>query len=179
MYPYPKFIAHRGNVNGRVPELENSPDYIAKALALGFDVEVDVYLQSDGTLALGHDKPQYPVCLSFLANRRLWVHAKTVKTLHVLSQWLEVHSFFHEHDPVTLTSNKYLWTLPDHEMSNRSVSVMPDVEKHGRQLHVCHGICGDDFNLYKRWLTKSEVTDNDRLREVQTHLRGYPEDRFH
>lgn len=33
-----EFISHRGNLAGRMPEFENRPDYIDKALNLGFDV---------------------------------------------------------------------------------------------------------------------------------------------
>ena len=35
-------ISHRGNINGPNPEMENNPEYIQKALDLGYDVEVDV-----------------------------------------------------------------------------------------------------------------------------------------
>ena len=36
-------ISHRGNVNGKNPDRENSPLYIKAALTLGYDVEVDVW----------------------------------------------------------------------------------------------------------------------------------------
>ena len=36
------FIAHRGNISGIDKEKENSPDYLIKAINLGFDVEVDL-----------------------------------------------------------------------------------------------------------------------------------------
>ena len=35
-------ISHRGNINGREPDKENSPQYIQKAIALELEVEVDV-----------------------------------------------------------------------------------------------------------------------------------------
>ena len=40
-------ISHRGNINGRIPDLENSPDYIDAAIKLGYDVEVDVWFYND------------------------------------------------------------------------------------------------------------------------------------
>ena len=36
-------ISHRGNLMGRDPETENSPQQIRKALSLGFEAEVDVW----------------------------------------------------------------------------------------------------------------------------------------
>ena len=45
------YIAHRGNIDGP-SEMENHPDHIAKALDLGFDVEVDVRI-IDGRDVLG------------------------------------------------------------------------------------------------------------------------------
>ena len=54
-----KLIAHRGNITGPKPELENSPDYIFEAIKKGFDVEVDVWYGTDGKFMLGHDNPDY------------------------------------------------------------------------------------------------------------------------
>lgn len=53
-------ISHRGNIDGKKPHLENQPDYIDEAIALGYDVEIDVWL-IDGVLFLGHDAPQYEI----------------------------------------------------------------------------------------------------------------------
>ena len=60
-------IAHRGNTEGPCPESENRPDYLISAVAKGFYVEVDVWLQ-ENKLFLGHDGPQYPTTLQFLSN---------------------------------------------------------------------------------------------------------------
>ena len=38
-----KLISHRGNLEGRKPELENNPEYIDEALSKGYDVEIDVW----------------------------------------------------------------------------------------------------------------------------------------
>ena len=39
-----KIISHRGNLNGPNKNLENRLDTIEKAIQLGFDVEVDIWL---------------------------------------------------------------------------------------------------------------------------------------
>jgi glycerophosphoryl diester phosphodiesterase len=57
--------AHRGNLFGPKPELENTPDYIDEAIKFGFKVEVDVWLKEDGNLYLGHDKPDNLVSFEY------------------------------------------------------------------------------------------------------------------
>ena len=37
------YISHRGNLKGSKPEYENHPNYIKKALSMGYDVEIDVW----------------------------------------------------------------------------------------------------------------------------------------
>ena len=65
----PLLIAHRGNITGPNPEKENHPEYIDKAIACGYDVEVDVWDVS-GKLVLGHDVPQYEIDMNFLFDRK-------------------------------------------------------------------------------------------------------------
>ena len=67
-------ISHRGNVNGKT-DRENKPLYIKAALALGYDVEIDVWLV-DGKWWLGHDGPETPTNINFLKTKGLWCHAK-------------------------------------------------------------------------------------------------------
>ena len=33
-----RLISHRGNVDGKYPQYENLPEYVDKALGLGYDV---------------------------------------------------------------------------------------------------------------------------------------------
>ena len=37
-------ISHRGNIDGKIVERENHPDYIDKAISEEFDVEIDVWM---------------------------------------------------------------------------------------------------------------------------------------
>ena len=73
-------ISHRGNIDGKIPEYENNPNYIEAALGLGYDVEVDVWFV-DGKFMLGHDEPQYETDYKFLMNEKLWCHAKHLDSL--------------------------------------------------------------------------------------------------
>ena len=58
-------ISHRGNMNGIEKTKENTIEQINLALSKGYDVEVDVWYEN-GSLYLGHDKPEEKVDLEFL-----------------------------------------------------------------------------------------------------------------
>jgi len=60
-------ISHRGNINGKNPTRENSPDYIMETISMGYDVEIDIWL-IDNDLFLGHDNPQYKIDIDWLKN---------------------------------------------------------------------------------------------------------------
>lgn len=100
-------IAHRGNLEGRKPWLENKPAYIDAALDRGFDAEADVWFK-DGGFLLGHDGGQYTINEDFLLKEGLWCHAKNLTSLIAL-QKLGAHCFFHEDDDATYTSKGYIW----------------------------------------------------------------------
>lgn len=141
------WIAHRGNLYGPNPDHENSPDYILKALLKGFDVEIDVwFIEEDGTWWLGHDKPQYIVSLDFLRAPRLWIHAKSFRTLIEVLKYKELHVFSHENDPVVLTSRAIPWVYPGYKISAESIAVMPEtvpLAYTSQELSTCGGICSD------------------------------------
>ena len=105
-------IAHRGNTNGRVPELENDPNYINSALSKGYFAEVDVWYKN-GNFYLGHDEPSYPVDEDFLENGKLLCHAKNIEALHSMLKNPNIHCFWHEGDLCTLTSQGFIWQYPE------------------------------------------------------------------
>ena len=123
-----RFIAHRGNTIGPNRECENNPEYVDRALKQGLDVEVDIW-HVGGNLSLGHDCGEYLVALDWLLLRSewLWLHCKSIETLCKLSKFQELNVFFHDSDPVTLTSKTYLWTYPGELVTERSVDVMPEL----------------------------------------------------
>jgi hypothetical protein len=102
-----RIISHRGNLDGRIPESENHPDYIKQAIVAGFDVEIDVWC-INGEFMLGHDDPHYAVDVSFLKNPFLWCHAKNADALEKLLEE-GVHCFWHESDTYTITSRGSIW----------------------------------------------------------------------
>jgi hypothetical protein len=142
-----KFIAHRGNVNG--PDVsENSPCHIDKAISLGYDVEIDVWIGDNRIIYLGHDNPQYKIDAQFLEERRhvLWCHAKNVNAL----KWLvenDFNTFFHDTDDYTLTSKGVVWAYPGKELVQGSVCVMPEMAEDPSYLEknkdIIYAVCSD------------------------------------
>ncbi len=105
-------ISHRGNINGRIKEAENRPDYIEDTIKLGYDVEIDVWVIED-TFYLGHDEPQYPISLNWLYERKdkLWIHCKNIEAMELFNTLLDTYNYFwHENDVATLTSKGYIWS---------------------------------------------------------------------
>jgi hypothetical protein len=136
-----KLIAHRGNTKGRRKELENSPEYIEKAIRSGFDAEVDVWLM-DG-IYLGHDEPQYETEIDFLLqhHKSLWIHCKNIAALSILSAVSNLNVFWHEKDSYTLTSKGFIWTYPHQKVCENSVIVAPNAKY--IKFQKCHGVCAD------------------------------------
>jgi hypothetical protein len=146
------YISHRGNINGRIEEAENKPDYIDDALRLGYDVEIDVWYV-DGNWWLGHDEPQYPIELEWIDRRsdRLWVHCKNVEAVEYFyeneSDCKEINWFWHGEDTLTLTSYGYIWAYPGKQPIKKSIAVMPEI--HNDNISYCSGICSDYIQKYK------------------------------
>lgn len=108
--------AHRGNLFGPKPELENTPDYIDQAIKFGFNVEVDVWLQKDGNLYLGHDKPETIVTFEYLFLRHdsLLIHAKNIEALLYLSSRTRLNVFYHTDEHTVISSNGNIIFHPQH-----------------------------------------------------------------
>jgi len=143
-----KLIAHRGNVYGPNLERENTQSYIEEALAAGYDVEVDVwYNTQNGEFYLGHDNPIEPIQVEFLRKTQLWCHAKDITALASLLQ-IGAHCFIHEKDPATLTSHGKIWTYPGKRLMPDAICVLPEMFYDGN-LKDCYGICSDYVNKYE------------------------------
>jgi hypothetical protein len=146
-------IAHRGNLSGPNPELENHPDYIKKALDMGYNVEIDVWYE-DNKWWLGHNSPIYEIEKDFFYNNAIWCHAKNLEALYQLAmlgripgsdRW--VHFFWHQDDDVTLTSRGYFWTYPGKSLTTKSIAVLPEISE-GDNFNKCAGICTDFVLAY-------------------------------
>ena len=142
------FISHRGNLDGRVINVENSPDYISNALSKGYEVEIDVWFVSD-SFYLGHDGPLYLISEDFLENEKLWCHAKNEEAFHKMLGNSKIHCFWHQTDDYTLTSKGISWVFPGKKVNQNSIWVLPEHTTYKNIIINCLGICSDYISKYK------------------------------
>ena|SRR3990167_5592399 len=140
-----KLIAHRGLTTGPNLLLENHPDQVRAAIHLGFDCEVDLW-RINNELFLGHAKPQYLISELFIANPKVWVHAKNLDALYYLNHNThKYHFFWHEMDAFACTNQGFIWTYPQQILTSISICVMPELHiplQRVPQL-ACYAICSD------------------------------------
>lgn len=135
-----KVISHRGNLFGPNSKTENNPDHIQKVLKK-YDTEVDVWVSLNNEVFLGHDYPQYSILPNFLQQDGLWCHAKNLNALHYLLN-AKIKCFYHNIDDYTITSNGYIWTYPDHDVTDKSIIV--NLNKGWQNTNYnCYGVCVD------------------------------------
>ncbi len=147
-------IAHRGNIQGPVPHLENDPSYINQALELGYSSEIDLWFH-EGKLSLGHDEPEYVITMDWLTtrSRKLYIHAKDLNTIEFLKNKAPgLNFFFHGNDDCTITSRGDIWVHPNSKPIRGSIFVMPELSKFTPteiKEAGCFGVCTDFVNTYQ------------------------------
>ena len=139
-------ISHRGNIFGKNPDRENSPDYIIESLTAGYSCEIDLRVKNN-SLFLGHDEPQYAIDLDFLKKNqnKLWIHCKEKDAFSFcLSE--NLHCFWHQTDDYTITSFNYIWAYPGIlPVGNKCIMVMPEYKMDIQTAIAMNpfGICSD------------------------------------
>ena len=146
------YIAHRGNINGRIPEKENHPDYIDKSILEGFEVEIDLWFINNKFI-LGHDEPQYEIKFSLLCNPYIWVHAKDIDAFEIVVN-RELKGFWHTNEDFVLTTWKHVWTYPGKTLIDGAIAVLPETVSNYsvRDLKRCSAICSDEVQKFKELL---------------------------
>ena len=140
------YISHRGNLDGKSKNHENSTEYVLNALKKGFDVEIDVWFKN-GNFYLGHDDPKYKIEKKFLENNQFWCHAKNTEAIYEMSK-INCHYFWHQEDDYTITSRGIIWTYPGKLLLKNSICVLPEL--FDKQILNCLGICSDYIQKYKK-----------------------------
>ena len=106
-----KLISNRGNITG-ISEEQNKPEYMEKALELGYDVKTDLWLV-ENMLYTGDNEPMYKLDLEWLEKYRekLWLHCHDLEIISRLYDidLMGVHSnyFFKEREILSKTSKGY------------------------------------------------------------------------
>lgn len=140
-------VSHRGNLNGRNPDKENSPEYILQAIKAGYAVEIDLW-GDDNALFLGHDKPQYEISRQFLYSNldSLFVHCKNLDALDAVYH-TPICFFTQDKDDYSLIHNSsYIWTNINRRTNNNCIIVLKDKEPPPVN---CGGFCSDWVELHK------------------------------
>lgn len=138
-------IAHRGNITGANPEMENTIEYLSTALDMGYWIECDLQMY-EGLLYFGHDEPQQRADNWILSHPNTICHAKDIEALHSLLD-MDVHCFWHETDTVTLTSRAYIWCYHGQYPENDRAIWLDFLGEETKNMDrsKCFGICADDF----------------------------------
>lgn len=118
-------ISHLGNVDGRKPEKENTLAYVQRALKQGWHVCVDVLFYNGGFI-LPHDGGFDPVPMALLSKDHVWSRAHNAETIHALCN-INAHCFLMSPDFLSLTSAQFIWTMPPHALSPRSIAAFPEL----------------------------------------------------
>lgn len=137
-------IAHRGNITGPKPWLENSPDYISNAISRGYNVELDVWFLNDSWW-LGHDSVQCEIDFTFLQHPDMWLHCKNYEALQQLIP-AELNFFYHTDEDYVLTSKRFIWAYPGQPGGDHTICVMPD--RHA-SVKGFVGVCSDYVADYR------------------------------
>ncbi len=142
-------ICHRGNINGPVKEMENNFGVLIQRSIKGMDVEIDVWYH-DGSLWLGHDKPDYRITLDWLAScKRRLIHCKDYKTLEYLTlesgkRALDLHLFYHTQEHYAITSKGHIMVCPGQPLLEGSLCMMPEMANYTEEeKQKCFSICSD------------------------------------
>lgn len=149
-------IAHRANIEGADPKMENTPGAIDYAISRGLQVEVDIrYI--DKKWWLGHDGADYKVSFDWMMERNhyIWWHVKNLDGLiefNSLDQTLskirdgypcpKLFYFWHQNDDYMLTSGGHIWTFPNKPIKGKN-SILCLNKKGAEVPKGIYGICTD------------------------------------
>lgn len=144
-------ISHRGNISGPKSCEENTHETILHAMALGYDVEIDLW-RSENQLFLGHDGPEHETTYTFLSSyyHRLWIHCKNLEAL----EWCirkGLRCFSHDKDDAVLVSDKSIWRYPTYNLyvGEDTIIVLPEkCFTDDNQYNKCRGFCTDYPLIY-------------------------------
>lgn len=146
-------ISHRGNINGKIIDKENSPVYIDAAIGSGYQVEVDLrYVK--GFFWLGHDTAQYKISKNWIEKRldNIWYHCKNLYAAIELKKINpNIKYFCHAQDAYVITSTSHFW-VHDLKLKLNKDCIIPLLSKKSvlnwKQQNV-HAVCTDFADLYK------------------------------
>jgi hypothetical protein len=149
------WISHRGNLTGSDLSLENDPKQIELVINLGFECEIDVWVnQRRNKIYLGHDKPVHEIKIDWLEylSNSLWIHCKNYEAIDRFIG-TDLNYFYHSTDDYTITSKGYIWAYPGKCSSAQFIEVLPEISKDSNKSNLeilsQTGVCSDFIQIYK------------------------------
>lgn len=140
-------ISHLGNIDGRVPERENTLPYIKEALAAGWHVCIDVWY-TNGSFVLPAARALQPIPPSLLSNCRVWARTHDPETIDALCT-IKAHCVIAAESPVALTSEQFIWSLPPTPLVSRAIAVFPELAEPGwLEQYEPAGLCSNEPARY-------------------------------
>lgn len=129
-----KIISHRGNVFGPDLSRENTVRSVIECIdKYNLDVEIDVRVDDNNNIILGHDEPgtsRHTLTefneMFLKYESRLWVHCKNIQSLIFFVKQTKYNSFGHDNDEFVLTSKGYIFTRPG-ILNTDTITVMPEL----------------------------------------------------
>jgi len=140
-------IAHRGNVNGKNPERENTIEYIEEAIKKGYHCEIDICKFDGEKFYLGHDIPGEAVSVQWLGSKPVWCHAKSFNALEALTT-LGIHCFYHQNDDYVMTNQGWIWAYPGQPGGRYTIAVHPE-KLHPGDIKKFAGVCSDYVEKFR------------------------------
>lgn len=154
-------FSHRGNLNSKEPNRENSTLQVLKAISEGFSVEVDIW-KIGNFLFLGHDGPQYEISINFIKDKqdKLLLHCKNIEILEFLSEenygyGEKYHFFTHQNDDYAFTSQGYIINFPGKQYikHGKSIVMLPELSVNiSSEAPYIENICTDYPLIYKEFV---------------------------
>jgi hypothetical protein len=147
--PLQQFIAHRGNVDGRIAHTENKPETIQELNRKGIACEIDVWY-IENKYWLGHDAPETEISFEWLMDYlplRLihCKHREALDNLHRLCGKLgyDINLFYHTVEDYALTSRGHIIVHPDQSCLPDSIEMMPEMSKQRDIKTFSNSVCSD------------------------------------
>jgi hypothetical protein len=146
-YHAPKYIAHRGLMDGPNKSIENTIELLESNRRDGIISECDIWYKEE-QFWLGHDAPYHIVSHEWICKMKefLLIHAKNLESFHMLKrirdqEGIDLHIFYHTDEDVVVTTHGACIVYPGLQVYDGWMSMMPEcaplINIRGHATAVC------------------------------------------
>lgn len=138
------YISNRGNLSGRIPDNENSVDYLLAAMSAGYCVNTDVWVIR-GRSVTGVKEPAQAINLNNFSKDRLLIRARNLPALLFLLE-NGYHCYWRESDNIILTNKSFVLSF-NNSLIPKSIVMNPE-DNSISDLSDYVGVCSDFISGY-------------------------------